>query len=403
MNHIPAAPRGFTPTGRLHFGVNLVGPAADLTFEQLRGLAQTAERGLFSLLTLDERYWLGDDPGASSSSDPAGSSDVAALQAALAAVTGNIGLAVAAAPDYDDPASLVHRIASLDKISGGRAAWNLLADGARHGEANSGSADHSQREEFLAAAQRIWDTWGAATDFSLPARGPVETLGAFQRDGQLFSVGVGALHQPGPRYRPVVIHAGDTLGDRRFGTRHADVLTTAPAGISQALALRKDIAASVMGAGRSANDVKILQGATFILAETAGEAREKAEWLRGQLPQSAWDDQAFVGSYSGVADLLLDFARSGAVDGFNVMPWLYPTELAEIVNHLVPELQERGIYPTDYAADSLRDILCLPGSARSAAAPTAHALPVIEVGDLNDIHLDLDLRMELIVQKMGAS
>lgn len=396
MNHTAASPQGFTPTGQLHFGVNLVGPAAELTFEQLRGMAQTAERGLFTLLTLDERYWLGDDPGAVSTTDPAGSSDVATLLAALAAVTNTIGLAVAAAPDNDDPADLVHRTASLDKISGGRAAWQLRADGARQGRDAGPAADGCQREGYIDAAQRIWDVWDAAgQDHPRAATGPVETLGAFQRDGQLYSVGVGALRQPGPRYRPVIIHGGESFADRSVALRHADVLTTAPAGISQALELRRDVVAL----GRGANDVKIFQSATFILAQTAGEAEDKAQWLRGQLPESAWDASAFIGSYTGVADLLLDFARSGAVDGFSVMPWLFPTELTDIVNHLVPELQDRGIYPTDYAGGTLRGNLGLPAGGRAGGDRLAHALPIIEVTDLNDIHLDL--RMELIVQKMS--
>lgn len=402
MNHTAALSPGFAPTGQLHFGVNLVGPAAELIFEQLRSLAQTAERGLFSLLTLDERYWLGEDPGASSVTDPTGSNDVTTLLTALAAVTSNIGLAVAAAPDYDDPADLVHRIASLDKVSGGRAAWNLLADGALQGSDTAESADDDgRRAGFVDAAQRIWDAWSSAAHHPQGASGPVETLGAFQRGGQLYSVGVGALRQPGPRYRPVIIHAGNSAADRTFAAHQADVLTSAPAGISQALAIRRDVVARSLDARRGANDVMILQGATFILAETEAEAVEKADWIRGQLPESAWDAAAFIGSYSGVADLLLDFARSGAVDGFSVMPWLYPTELTDIVNHLVPELQDRGIYPTDYASGTLRGILGLPAGSCAAEKRLAHALPVIEVTDLNDIHLDLDLRMELIVQKMS--
>lgn len=404
---------GFTPTGRLHFGVNLVGPASELGFEQLRTLAQTAERGLFTVVTLDERYWLPEDPGAASTTDPAGSNDVATVLAALAAVTSNIGVAVAAAPDYDDPADLAHRIASLDRLSGGRAAWQLLADGARYGRDAEdpdavgpdteqpdaeGIASADGRHGFVESVQRTWDAWEKPASGEA---GPVESLGAFERGGQLYSVGLGAIRSTAPRRSPVLIHAGGTSQERAFAVEHADIVTSAPANLGDALALRRDMVARSLDSGRGANHVKILQSATFILAPTEEEAVEKADWIRAQLPDSVWDRQAFIGSYAGVADLLQDFARSGAVDGFTLMPWLFPDELADIVNHLIPELQDRGIYPTDYAAGTLRSNLGLPeGSNRGNQA--THALPVIEVGDLGDVRLDLDLRMELIVQKLQA-
>lgn len=427
MPHSYETRSGFTPTGRLHFGVNLVGPASELSFEQLRTLAQTAERGLFTLVTLDERYWLPEDPGAASTTDPAGSNDVATLLAALTAVTSNIGVAVAAAPDYDDPTDLAHRIASLDKLSGGRAAWQLLADGARHGRETAdpdaagpdtvgpdaagpdaagpdadqpdaeGIASADGRHGFVESVQRTWEAWEKPASGEA---GPVETLGAFERGGQLYSVGLGALRSTAPRRSPVLIHAGGTSQERAFAVEHADIVTSAPANLGDALALRRDMVARSLDSG-GANHVKIFQSATFILAPTEEEAVEKADWIRAHLPDSVWDRQAFIGSYSGVADLLQDFARSGAVDGFTLMPWLFPDELADIVNYLIPELQARGIYPSDYDAGTLRSNLGLPeGSSRGNRA--THALPVIEVGDLGDVRLDLDLRMELIVQKLQA-
>lgn len=402
MTHTAASSSGFQPTGQLHFGVSLLGPAADTGFDQLRTLAQTAERGLFTLLTLDDRYWLAGDPEAVSLTDPAGSNDVATLLAALAAVTTNIGLAVAAAPDYDDPADLVHRIASLDRMSGGRAAWQLLEAAASWRAVDSEPAGSDDRQAYLASAQRLWDAWGSAAHGRDGAPGPVEPLGEFQRDGQRYSVGLGQLRQPSPRYRPVILHAGDAPQERAFAARHADVVTSGPAGLGDALAFRRDMVARSLAAGKGPQDVKIIQAGTFILAETDSDAQEKAQWIRDQLPDTAWDGEAFIGSYAKVADQLLDFARSGAVDGFGMTPWLHPSELEDVVNHLVPELQDRGIYPADYAGVSLRGNLGFPGAARTADSHATHALPVIEVGDLEDIHLDLDIRMELVVQKLQS-
>ncbi|ALE06422.1 hypothetical protein AL755_14710 [Arthrobacter sp. ERGS1:01] len=388
MTRMPAPGSGFAPTGRLHLGVSLPGPAAHTSFEQLRTAAQTAERGHFSLLTLDERYWLAGDPGADIAADPAGSNDVGTLLAGLAAVTTGIGLAAAVAPDHDDPADQAARIATLDQLSGGRAAWQLLPDG-------------EDPADFLPAAERLWDAWSAAANARNTRPGPVKPLGSFEHGGHQFSVGLGTGNRPAAPYRPVVVLPGHTEAERLFAARHADVVETGPAGLGDALALRRELAADCRDAGRDAGNVLILQAATFVLAETDGEAVEKAEWIREQLPESAWDQVAFVGSYQGVADELLDFARTGAVDGFTVMPWMFPHELEDIVNHLVPQLQLRGIYPADHpdpAGTSLRARLGLPDTPHPAGNRSTQAVPVMQVEDLEDIHLDI--RMELVVAKV---
>lgn len=410
MTNTDAPQSAFTPAGHLQFGVTVLGPGAEVSFEELRTLAQTAERGLFSMLTLDERYWLRGDPGALSATDPVGSNDVATLLVALAAVTTNIGLVAAAAPDYDDPAFLTRRLDSLTRISQDRAAWQVLADGAMYGEEDLTEAAEEALEDnegalpsgggrhaLIESMRHQWQTWSRAE-----TQGPVELLGAFERDGQKYSVGIGALRRNEPRGGPVLIHGAESAQSLATATELAEVILSEPASLEGALALRREVVARSLRAGRGANDVKIIQAATFIVAPTSEEAIEKADWIREELPESVWDERAFVGSYADVADLLLDFARSGAVDGFNVMPWLFADELADLVNHLVPALQARGIYPTEYAADTLRGNLGLPDRTVSAASNTTHALPVIEVGDLGDVRLDLDLRMELIVQKLPA-
>ena len=68
----------------------------------------------------------------------------------------------------------------------------------------------------------------------------------------------------------------------------------------------------------------------------------------------------FSGSYDAVADRLVEFAQLGAIDGLNITPWLIPSGLDDIVDHLIPRLQERGVYPTDYAGSTLRENLGLP-------------------------------------------
>ncbi|WP_322973946.1 hypothetical protein [Actinacidiphila oryziradicis] len=68
----------------------------------------------------------------------------------------------------------------------------------------------------------------------------------------------------------------------------------------------------------------------------------------------------FVGTPSTIADEWTRYVRTRAVDGFNIVPHLLPTSITDIVDKLVPELQERGVYRTEYRGTTLREHLDLP-------------------------------------------
>src|SRR4051812_1380348 len=95
-------------------------------FESFRRVAQTAERGLFSAFFLGEGLRLREHLGKIHDLDVVGRPDAQTALAALAAITTNIGLVATQNTTYNDPADLAHRLASLDMLSGGRAAWNIV-------------------------------------------------------------------------------------------------------------------------------------------------------------------------------------------------------------------------------------------------------------------------------------
>lgn len=70
--------------------------------------------------------------------------------------------------------------------------------------------------------------------------------------------------------------------------------------------------------------------------------------------------RSFVGTPSQVADEWVHYVRTRAVDGFNITPHLLPSSLEDIVDKLVPELQERGAYRSEYTGTTLREHLNLP-------------------------------------------
>ena len=111
-------------------------------------------------------------------------------------------------------------------------------------------------------------------------------------------------------------------------------------------------------------------------------AKETADEWRGLADEEGLSIREFVIRHSGrrtivggfgtVAELVARYVDSGAVDGFNVSPYLVPSGLDDIVDGLIPELQERGVYPDAYPGTTLRENLGLPdlaaGAARSSAA-----------------------------------
>ncbi|MBB5163925.1 NtaA/DmoA family FMN-dependent monooxygenase [Mycobacterium sp. AZCC_0083] len=94
----------------------------------------------------------------------------------------------------------------------------------------------------------------------------------------------------------------------------------------------------------------------------AKEWRALAEAKNLSLRQIAIETSArsgFVGTPGQVADELIRWVRAGATDGFNISPYIVPGGLDEIVDWLVPELQERGAYRTEYTSTTLRGHLGL--------------------------------------------
>ena len=420
-------------------------------FESFRRLAQTAERGVFSAFFLGEGLRLREHLGRIHDLDVAGRPDAQTLLAALAAVTTRIGLVATQNTTYNDPADLAHRLASLDLLSGGRAAWNIVTTDNAWTGANfrrGGYLDHADRythaEAFVATAKRIWDSWGRediAADGTAEAWFTGGSPKPVAHTGKHYEISYASRLPRSPQVRPVLFQAGDSAEGRDFAARQADVIFSAHGGLEAATAFRADITARTLKAGRPASAVKIMPGSEFILAATEAEAQEKLRWVREQQigPQQAlayleqfWGESlegldpegplpdfdprigesdvtrgsgfqgakavettrawraaaaeqglnilqfvrsrsgrvggSFAGSYDGVAETLERYADSGAVDGFNITPWLVPSGLDDIVNHLVPRLQERGIYPTSYAGDTLRENLGLGDPADTASA-----------------------------------
>ncbi|WP_433875186.1 LLM class flavin-dependent oxidoreductase [Sinomonas atrocyanea] len=249
--------------------------------------------------------------------------------------------------------------------------------------------------------------------------------------GRHFSV-KGPLDIPrSPQGRPVIVQAGSSEDGKSLAARYAEAVFTAQQTLGEAQAFYSDLKARTAAAGRDPEGIKILPGIVPVLAGTEAEAqrreRELDELIR---PEYARDELAktlrlapedlpldrelpaglptedeiegaksrytlivglarrerltvrqLIGRLGGgrghrtiagtpeqIADALQAWFSSGAADGFNIMPAALPSGLDEFVDHVVPLLQARGLFRTEYAGSTLREHYGLPAPARRASA-----------------------------------
>ncbi|MFD9910416.1 NtaA/DmoA family FMN-dependent monooxygenase [Streptomyces sp. NPDC059063] len=404
---------------------------SQIEFSSFEHLARTAERGLFDFFFLAEGLRLREHKGRIHDLDVVGRPESLTVLSALAAVTERLGLAATVNATFNEPYELARRLASLDHLSGGRAAWNVVTSSdAFTGEnfRRGGYLDRADRytraAEFVATARELWDSWTPGG----PDGSPGEPR-PFAHQGQHFDI-AGEFGVPrSPQGHPVVIQAGDSSDGREFAASAADVIFTRHGTLEAGREFYADVKGRLAAYGRAPDDLKIMPGVTLVLGDTAAEAQERAIEIRRQQvsPQnailaleqvwgvdlSAYDPdgplpdidpdpestlvqgrvkvgdpfavaekwralsrakglslhqtviettgrQSFIGTPAAVAEQLDAFVQADAADGFILIPHLTPGGLDEFVERVVPLLQERGAFRTEYEGATLRSHLGLP-------------------------------------------
>lgn len=209
--------------------------------------------------------------------------------AAIAMATSRIGLIGTASTTHSEPFNLARMFASLDHISRGRAAWNIVTSFTIAGANNFGRegrlshADRYERaEEFVEVAKKLWDSW--SDDAVIDDR---ETGLYYRRDrvkpidhhGRYYDV-TGPLNTPrGPQGWPVLVQAGSSDTGKTFAAKHAEAVFTAHMTKETAKDFYKDLKGRVVAAGRSADQCLVLPGISMIVAGTEAEAKRMEQEL----------------------------------------------------------------------------------------------------------------------------
>src|SRR6516164_8258959 len=255
-------------------------PLTDIRYYQ--DLAQRAEAGLFDSVFLADQLALGGDVAQA----PRTWLEPITVLAAMAVATSRVGLIATASTTYTEPFNLARQFASIDHISNGRAAWNIVTSWlatAAENYGGGGQVSHADRyaccEEFMAVVKELWDSWGA--DAVIDDRGSGfyargERIRPINHRGDFYGV-VGPLNMPRcPQGRPVLVQAGSSDTGRRFAARHADAVFTAHMAKATAQEFYADLKRLAASERRNPAQVLILPGLSPMIGSTETEAQRLA-------------------------------------------------------------------------------------------------------------------------------
>lgn len=363
--------------------------------------------------------------------------DLSTILGVLAQATSRIGLGATYSTTYYAPFHVARTFATLDHLSRGRAAWNVVTsvnDGEAQNYGMKSHLSHDERydraDEFLDVVAGLWDTWEDDAIVADRAAGIYADPGKvheLRHHGEYFSVR-GPLTVPRtPQGRPVIIQAGSSGRGREFASRWADLIFTGDPGIEVARDHYADQKDRIADAGRDPASVKLCPMAYAVVGESEDHAKHREQvflndlvhpmasltllselmnydfaqhdldapitdeliasvsGIRGlvqNLRAHIGDDitlrdlaghratllqgPRFVGTGTQVADQMEEWFHGGACDGFVLAATHSPGAYEDVVRMVVPELQRRGLFRTEYEGRTLRDHLGLTRPARVA-------------------------------------
>ncbi|HAU5563708.1 TPA: LLM class flavin-dependent oxidoreductase [Serratia fonticola] len=271
------------PVGQHVSGWRLTEKLGDPTdIDWLITIAKKAEAGKFDL------FFVGDALATSMYRLPSTMARLEPLTmlSALAVNTKRIGLAATASTTFSDPFTMARSFSSLDHISRGRAAWNVVTsfstDVARNFSRND-MPNHAERyaraREFLEVTNKLWEGWEAGAVQPNKETGEYfvnDKIKSIDHQGEHFQVQGPLNITRSPQGRPVIIEAGSSADGQKLAAETAEVIFTAAASLEEAQTFYRSQKDQVIAAGRNPDHVVIMPGVMPIVGRTREEA--KALW-----------------------------------------------------------------------------------------------------------------------------
>ncbi len=280
---------------------------------------------------------------------------------------------------------------------------------------------YRRAREFAHVVRGLWNSWGEGVFVRDKDSGryfDATRLNVLEHEGEHFRVRGPINVPPSPQGEPVMVQAGASDDGRQLAAETAEVIFGAQQTIEGAQAFYADVKGRMVACGRDPDSLKILPGLAVCVAPTQDEAEDRYEALQalidplagmqllsrridfdltgydvdGPLPElppnktvstraqlfaeigrrekltirdlyrriaGARGHCEIVGTPERVADMMEQWVSERACDGFNIMPPVFPASLEDFVDLVIPELQRRGLYRTEYEGTTLRENLGL--------------------------------------------
>ncbi|WP_266204997.1 LLM class flavin-dependent oxidoreductase [Pontibacter kalidii] len=289
------------------------------------------------------------------------------IMSAIAMKTERIGLSLTASTSYTDPYNIARQVLSMDKISKGRASLNAITSNpggmVNFSRGHLGKADqYPMHKEFLEILLGLWDTY---EDDAFPRD---KESGVFLNPrkmhtvnyrGKYFSVDGPLNLSRSVQGRPVLYMAGSSPTFIDIATSYTDGAFIHGSTLEETLFTAKALKAKLDEKGRRPENYVLTTSQNPIVGRTDAEAYEKYKEIISLGPYSHIPVPLFMGSAERVANEIQKWYESGAMDMFMIRQD-HPHGLRDFIELVVPILQERGIFRTEYEADTLRGHLELP-------------------------------------------
>jgi FMN-dependent oxidoreductase (nitrilotriacetate monooxygenase family) len=284
---MPAADR------EIHLGVFVLGTgnhsagwrydgafASHMELPVMQEIARIAERGKFDLLFISDAMVMDptDHPSFLCRFEPT------TLIAALSACTTRIGLGATVSTSFSEPFNVARIFGSIDHLSGGRAAWNVVTSSNPKAALNFNLDEHldhelryARAEEFVDVVRGLWDCWEDGAIVADKATGrfiDAAKVRPLDHKGRFFKVKGPVNMARCPQGHPVIIQAGGSPPGLELAARTADVVFSVVQELEPAKAAYADLKGRMAKFGRRPEELAVLPGVMPIVGRSDAEARE---------------------------------------------------------------------------------------------------------------------------------
>jgi len=374
-------------------------------------LAQLLESGGFDFLFFADSYGYpdigGDTPAvAFEQAAEIPKNDPMLLIPALAAATERLSFAVTTSTTFEAPFANARRFATLDHITKGRIAWNVVTTTSAVVSGlfgREGTIPHDERyaiaEEYLQLSYQLfegcWDDDSVVADKEHRLYADASKIHKVRHHGTYFDVEGYFNCEPSPQRTPVIFQAGASSAGMAFAGRNAEVVFLQGADAESLTKQVAQIRAQATEAGRGPRSVRTVVGLSAVVGVSVADAQRKLDdylsyvnedavrvyfaqmtgidlaaldpdtevsslsteqsrtqvtRYNGKTAAEAFADftrrgmREFIllGTGAEIAEQMIDLVRTTDIDGFNYTPFVSPGSYREFIDHVVPELRRRG-------------------------------------------------------------